>query len=303
MVIVNTKRWAQNLYERCLKEVDAESIFHLSTSLCPVHRKEILATVRQRLDNELAVLCISTQLIEAGVDVDFNSVIRFLAGLDSIAQAAGRCNRNGKHPVANVYVVNPQAESIDMLTDIKEGRDKALRIFSENKDSTLLDPTVMSQYFQYYFYDRARADLMSYPLTAQQAGRKDSLLNLLGDNSKNIGRDKKGIKLQQSFKTAGKAFKAIDAPTSAVIVQYGKGRELVAELCGEFEPSKAYKLLQQAQQYSVNVFPNVWQKLKEADAVIAVQEGEEIYYLDERFYSKEFGLSTEIVEEMDAQIL
>ena len=301
LVIVNTKVWAQNLYERCVQEVDVESVFHLSTSLCPVHRKEILAIVRQRLDDELPVLCISTQLIEAGVDVDFNSVIRFLAGLDSIAQAAGRCNRNGKKPIANVYVVNPQEENIDMLTDIKEGRDKALRIFSEYKDASLLDPTVMSKYFEYYFYDRA--DSMSYPLTAEQAGRKDCLLNLLSDNSKNIGRDKKGIKLQQSFKTAGKAFKAIDAPTNAVIVQYGKGRELVAELCGEFEPSKAYQLLQQAQQYSVNVFPNIWQKLKEADAVIPVQAGEEIYYLDERFYSKCFGLSTEIVEEMDAQIL
>lgn len=112
LVIVNTKKWAQKLYERCFNEVDEESLFHLSTSLCPAHRKEILATVRQRLDQGLPVLCISTQLIEAGVDVDFNSVIRFLAGLDSIAQAAGRCNRNGNLPTAQVFVVNPKEETI-----------------------------------------------------------------------------------------------------------------------------------------------------------------------------------------------
>ncbi len=213
LIIVNTKKWAQKLYELCQAEMDDQSVFHLSTSLCPAHRKKILGNVRQRLDDKLPVLCISTQLIEAGVDVDFNAVIRFLAGLDSIAQAAGRCNRNGNLPTAQVFVVNPKDENIDMLEDIKEGRDKTLRIFSENKDENLLDPDVMSQYFFYYFYDRAK--LMTYPLTAEQAGRKDTLLNLLSDNRLNAGRDGAGVKLQQSFKTAGRAFKAINAPTQA----------------------------------------------------------------------------------------
>lgn len=133
LVVVNTKKWARKLYERCADELDEGTIFHLSTSLCPAHRKEIFAKVRKRLDEELPVLCISTQLIEAGVDVDFNSVIRFLAGLDSIAQAAGRCNRNGNLPTAEVFVVNPQEEQINMLKDIEIGRDKALRIFQKQR--------------------------------------------------------------------------------------------------------------------------------------------------------------------------
>ncbi|XCN73173.1 MAG: hypothetical protein Q3M24_23380 [Candidatus Electrothrix aestuarii] len=294
---MNTKKWAQKLYERCANKVREESIFHLSTSLCPAHRKEILAEVRKRLDKSLPVLCISTQLIEAGVDVDFNSVIRFLAGLDSIAQAAGRCNRNGNLPTAEVIVVNPEEEQIDMLEDIKIGRDKALRIFSEAKDGDLLDPEVMSRYFKYYFYDRA--DIMSYPLNEKQAGRKDTLLSLLGDNALNTGRTANSIMLQQSFKTAGQVFKAIDAPTQAVIVPYGKGKQIIGELCAEYEPSKAYDLLQQAQQYSVNVFPNIWRKLKEAQAVYPVQPGEEIYCLDKKYYSDNFGLSTEVVSLMD----
>ncbi|MCK5542680.1 MAG: CRISPR-associated helicase Cas3' [Desulfobacterales bacterium] len=299
LIIVNTKKWAQKLYELCQNGVDDHSIFHLSTSLCPAHRKKILTLVRQRLDAGLPVLCISTQLIEAGVDVDFNSVIRFLAGLDSIAQAAGRCNRNGNLSMAQVFVVNPQDEAIDMLDDIKEGRDKALRIFSENKDGNLLNPDVMNQYFSYYFYDRAQ--LMTYPLTEKQAGRQDTLLSLLSDNSRNVGRSKQGINLQQSFKTAGRAFKAIDAPTQAVIVPYGKGRDIIGELCADFEPAKAWKLIKQAQQYSVNVFPNAWRKLQDADAVTSIQ-GEEIYFLDERFYSNDFGLATEIVSNMDTPI-
>ncbi|HDH00798.1 MAG TPA: CRISPR-associated helicase/endonuclease Cas3, partial [Nitrospirae bacterium] len=301
LVIVNTKKWAKKLYDRCINSVDADSLFHLSTSLCPVHRKEVFNTVRQRLDDELPVLCISTQLIEAGVDVDFNSVIRFLAGLDSIAQAAGRCNRNGNLDMAQVYVVNPQDEAIDMLPDIKEGREKALRIFSEKDETELLDPEVMSLYFSYYFYERA--NLMSYPLTEKQAGRKDSLLSLLSDNHLNIGIEKNAIKLQQSFKTAGKAFKAIDSPTQAVIVPYGdKGKEIIAGLCADFEPAKAFKLLKEAQKYSVNVFPNVWRKLIDAEAVKPVQKGEGIYFLEERFYSENFGLSTEVVSKMDTKI-
>lgn len=302
LVIVNTKKWARKLYDLCFGGVEEDSLFHLSTSLCPAHRKKIFNTVRQRLDDELPVLCISTQLIEAGVDVDFNSVIRFLAGLDSIAQAAGRCNRNGNLDMAQVYVVNPQDETIDMLHDIKEGREKAMRIFSEKDETELLDPEVMSLYFSYYFYERA--NIMAYPLTEQQAGRRDTLLSLLGNNGRNIGMEKNAIKLQQSFKTAGKAFKAIASPTQAVIVPYGdKGKEIIAGLCADFEPAKAFQLLKEAQKYSVNVFPNTWRQLQKAGAVRPVQEGEGIYYLDERYYSKDFGLSTDEVSKMDTQII
>ena len=80
--------------------------------------------MRARLADGLPVLCFSTQLIEAGVDIDFASVIRFLAGLDSIAQAAGRCNRNGRLDTATVHVVNPAQETIDQLIDIKVGQGK-----------------------------------------------------------------------------------------------------------------------------------------------------------------------------------
>ena len=300
LVIVNTKKWAQQLYELCGEKVDEGSLFHLSTSLCPAHRKTILDQVRQRLDDGLPVLCISTQLIEAGVDVDFASVIRFLAGLDSIAQAAGRCNRNKLLPQATVHVVNPQQESIDMLHDIKEGRDKALRILTEKKDADLLDPDVMNLYFSYYFY--SRAEKMDYPVTANQAGRKDSLLNLLSNNHLNIALTKP-LQLRQSFKTAGKIFKAINAPTEAVIVPYGEGEEIIADLCAAPEPAKAYKLLKRAQKFSVNVFPNVWQKLKENRAVIPVQKGEEIYCLHKQHYSDAFGLSIEEVSNLEAKII
>jgi CRISPR-associated endonuclease/helicase Cas3 len=145
---------------------------------------------------------------------------------------------------------------------------------------------------------------MVYPLAATEVGRdNDSLLNLLSHNPMNIGRTQGTVRLQQSFKTAGQAFQAIDVPTRAVIVQYGRGKEIVAELCASFIPAKAYHLLRQAQQYSVNVFSSDWQKLCEAKAIIPIQKGVDIFYLDEQYYCDKFGLSTEPVKEMETIIV
>jgi len=304
LIIVNTKAWAQQLYQTLQSDFEGnkEAIFQLSTSLCPAHRKAILANVRQRLEKDQPVLCISTQLIEAGVDVDFASVIRFLAGLDSIAQAAGRCNRNGLRETATVHVVNPHEEKIDLLKDIKVGRDKALRVLGEGYDN-FLAPDAMQQYFNYYFYDRA--DDMSYSVSSKKLERDDSLLNLLSSNTNNVGRNNNSRLLQQSFMTAGKVFKTIDSPTQAVIVPYGEeGNNLIAELgrvAKEFDVKTYRKLLKQAQKYSVNVFPNVWKRLQEEKAVHEIQPGEGVYWLDEKYYNDDFGLSDKPCNKMSMQ--
>ena len=293
LIIVNTKAWAQQLFQSLQAQVEEQSLFQLSTSLCPAHRKAILAEVRERLEQGLPVLCISTQLIEAGVDVDFASVIRFLAGLDSIAQAAGRCNRNGIRQTATVHIVNPNEEKIDLLKEIKVGREKAQRVFDEGfKD--LLAPEAIKQYFYYYFFDPERAKEMTYPISKKQLGRDDNLLNLLSNNSNNIGKNAPML-LKQSFMTAGKMFKSIDSPTQAVIVPFDdEARYLIAELCRvaiEFDVKTYRQLLKQAQKYSVNVFPNVWKRLQNENAVHEIQPGEAIYFLDEQYYSEQFGLS------------
>ncbi len=292
LVIVNTKAWARKLYQSLEPNVEQGAIFQLSTSLCPAHRKEIFSQIRHRLDKCLPVLCISTQLIEAGVDVDFATVIRFLAGLDSIAQAAGRCNRNGSREMASVHVINPDQESIDLLADIKVGRDKARRVLEENFDD-LLAPDAIRRYFEYYFFDRS--DEMVYPIKDKSLGLNDSLLNLLANNPNNVGKNNNRHLLKQSFMTAGKAFKAIDSPTQAVIVPYGKeGADLIAGLCGvaiDFDVKKYRQLLKQAQKYSINIFPNVWKRLLVEHAVHEIQPGESIYYLDKKYYSDEFGMS------------
>ena len=140
---------------------------------------------------------------------------------------------------------------------------------------------------------------MDYPLTAKQAGRSDSLLNLLSINGKNTVVTGPW-QLRQSFKTAAANFKAIDAPIQAVIVPYNdEARELITELCGlskEFDAARYRNGLRRGQRFSVNIFPTVWRKLRDqAQAVHEIHQGEGVYYLDERYYSPEFGLSTEMV--------
>ena len=304
LFIVNTKKWAQELYQYCQRQnVPPEALFHLSTNQCAAHRKAIFDTIKARLENKEPVICISTQLIEAGVDISMACVIRALSGLDSIAQAAGRCNRHGeKEGKGQVWVLNLQEQDFTrILPDIQSGKNHAERVFRDFAGQDILQPEAMKRYFEYYFYQRS--DEMLYSVKNSATG---SLLDWLSDNKNNPGgnininnrRTGKIQLLMQSFKSAGRAFQAIDAPTHAVIVPYGEGAELIAKLCGEWDPKEMYDAKKKAQRYSVNVFPNVWDKLQKENALYETIEGSGIYYLNERYYNDEFGLSLDETNEM-----
>jgi CRISPR-associated endonuclease/helicase Cas3 len=248
---------------------------------------------------EKPLVCVSTQLIEAGVDIDFGSVIRSIAGLDSITQAAGRCNRNSKKPTGKVIVVNPLDEHLGRLKDISEGRNCAERVLQdfaehpERFDHDILGVEAMRWFYENYFFRRANE--MDYPLPAG-----DSLLTMLADNAGAASeyRRKHGawpaIPFRQAFMTAARAFKAIDAPTQGVIVPYGEGSELIKALSESFDVRKDRDLLRKAQPYTVNLFDSDMRKLREQGAIFSVQEGVDIYHLNPRYYDqKAFGLSLE----------
>ena len=310
LFIVNTKKWAQELYQYCQRQnVPPEALFHLSTNQCAAHRKAIFDTIKGRLDKEQPVICISTQLIEAGVDISMACVIRALSGLDSIAQAAGRCNRHGeKEGKGQVWVLNLQEQDFTrILPDIQAGKTHAERVFRDFTGQDILQPEAMKRYFEYYFYNRSNE--MVYPIN--EKAKKDGLLHWLSDNCFNRGAKFSGYLkndilrnrdlyplLMQSFKSAGRIFQVIDAPTHAVIVPYGEGAELIAKLCGEWDPKEMYDAKKKAQRYSVNVFPKVWDKLQKENALHETIEGSGIYYLNERYYNDEFGLSLDETSEM-----
>ena len=310
LFIVNTKKWAQELYQYCQRQnMPSESLFHLSTNQCAAHRKAIFDTIKARLKNGKPVICISTQLIEAGVDISMACVIRALGGLDSIAQAAGRCNRHGeKKGKGQVWVLNLQEQDFTrVLPDIAIGKDKAGTLFRKFKGEDILQPKAMSQYFELYFYNRS--DEMMYPIN--EKAKNNGLLHWLSDNCFNVGAKFKGhLKndilrkhdlyplLMQSFKSAGRIFQVIDAPTRSVIVPYGKGKEYINTLCGTWDVKEMSEAKKKAQRYSVNVFPKVWDKLQEKKALHEAIKGSGIYYLDECHYTNEFGLSLDKIGDM-----
>jgi len=301
LIIVNTKRNAQAVFAACQNKSDIP-VFHLSTDLCPSHRTDVFNRIRNLLDNNQPVICISTQLIEAGVDIDFGTVIRFIAGLDSIAQAAGRCNRHGKRHLGSVFVINPREENIDSMHDIKLGRDVSVRIINEVENLSaglqkdLLHPDVMERYFQYYFYSRAGE--MSYPI---DIGHNDSLLNLLSLNSSSVNEfvrinDKRpGIFFNQAFQTAGHNFKAIEDFTRGIVIPYSdEGKGVVADLFSQYATERRFDILRRAQRFSVNAFPNTIKKLLEQKALREVPDIGVLVLDDPRYYDLEYGLSTEL---------
>ncbi|HEY9166453.1 MAG TPA: CRISPR-associated helicase Cas3' [Candidatus Kryptonia bacterium] len=315
LIVVNTKTSAKNLYQQ-FKSANIKDIFHLSTDMCPEHRLNVLNNIKERLKNNQATICVSTQLIEAGVDIDFGSVIRYLAGLDSIAQSAGRCNRHGlRTKYGNVFIINPQDENLNRLEEIRIAAEDAQRVLGEFKESPerfkndILSPAAMEQYYKYYFFDRR--DKMNYPVPSKSpVGREDNLFDLLSTNPKSVQENQRThdtpltISLWQSFQTASKAFRAIDSPTMGVIVPYGEeGKQIINELCSTSEVDKEYKLLKRAQRFSVNVYENIFSNLTKDGIIKEAQAGIGIFYLDYQYYSSEFGLSSQIVNEMETYIV
>lgn len=295
LFVVNTKCWAYDLYRYCQNQaVPQEALFHLSTHQCAMHRKALLEKIRERLKQKLPVLCISTQLIEAGVDISVQCVIRALAGLDSIAQAAGRCNRHGELEKGFVYVLNLQEPDFSkILPEIKLGQDKASETIRLYPNYDILHPETIQEYFKRYFYNRK--DEMTYRIKKSDSG---NLLDWLSDNSRNVFSEKNNWRrqnrqfplLMQSFKSAGQAFKVIDAPTQALIVPYGEGKDLIAKLCGEYDAQEFNQYLAKAQRYSVNVFPHIFEKLMKSNGLQEISDTG-IFYLHEQFYHDEYGLS------------
>ncbi|BBB49041.1 CRISPR-associated helicase Cas3' [Pelolinea submarina] len=313
LVVVNTRKSARLLFQKIFDK-GISNIFHLSTNMCAAHRLNVLNRIKGFLDCDQPIICVSTQLIEAGVDIDFGSVIRYLAGMDSITQAAGRCNRNGKREFGNVWIINPENENLERLWDIRIGADNAIRVLDEYKnnpkafDEDPLGLKIMRRFYEYYFY--SRKDEMKYNFGKKSiVGRNDDLFNLLALNRvsteeyERINHSAPDTLLRQSFHTATEAFRTIDSAGQGVIVPYGdEGNRIITDLCGSFESRYQYQLLRKAQRYSVNLFPNEFKQMAKNNAIVETRKDSGIFYLDEQYYSELFGWSTETENQMNLYI-
>lgn len=239
LCIVGTKPQAQAVFT-LLQE--REGAFHLSTNMYPEHRRRVLGTIRQRLADRLPCRVVSTSLIEAGVDVDFPVVYRAMAGLDSIAQAAGRCNREGGLPEpGQVVVYEPEKPPrIPWMQRCASRAQEALRTLPE------ADPLGLKAIRRYFrlLYD------------VQELDRKDIFKRLRGQ----VDRD-----MVFKFREIAHDFRFIDDEGTALVIPMGpEVEELVRQLrfCEFPRP-----VLRKLQQYSVTVRHRELEELRSAGAV------------------------------------
>ncbi len=306
LVILNTKRAARKLYRRVcetnqsLPEQEKCIIFHLSTSMCPAHRIQVLDELRGLLGHH-RVICVSTKLIEAGVNISAECVIRALSGLDSIAQAAGRCNRHGEVRCRNAYIVNMKDENLSMLPDMQEGQNCTERILEEFKqdahslDHDLLSVRAMNQYYQYYFYSQENKGIMDYQLPKLSTNIYDLLSGNTEAQKAYFGKtgERPAAALKQAFQTAGEHFQVIDNNTTAVLVPYDNaGSQLVADINGSCSLEQLKNCLGRAQQYSVNLFSQDLRYLESKHAVYLLKNGG-VLALNPQYYDKSLGVVTE----------
>ncbi len=293
LLIVNTKAAAKALYQR-LRNTENASVFHLSTNMCPAHRRSCIRKMKEQLESHSPVICVTTQLIEAGVDISFGCVVRSLAGMDNAVQAAGRCNRHGENEtICPVYMLYLWEEKLGSLAEIKHAANISREIADETED--LDDVHLLVQYFR-KLYNTERNKLR-YPLP-ENTDR--DLINLLSLNAGWVDK-KKHPHLKfcgQAFKKAGGFFEVIDSNTSAVIVPYdAEAKELIADLCSEQDPKRIAELLRRAQKYCVNVYAGMAYQLEQETAMDEISCGKRedctVKILKEHFYNKDFGLTTE----------
>ena len=243
MCIVNRRKTAQEIYQSLPKD----GSYCLTTLLYPAHRKQLLQQIRTRLQDGLPCRVVSTSLIEAGVDVDFPVVYREEAGLDSILQAAGRCNREGKRKAEESPVFVFQLQNLTAPTMIKTNISTARSIFAKFNDPTSLE--AIEEYFLFY----------------RQLKGSDAL-------------DAKGIlPLFQSitslgifpFATVSEQFHLIESPTTSVYIPLGEAKALIDQLqSGNYSRSLFRKL----GQYAVPVYPDHLQKLTNAGAIQKISD-------------------------------
>lgn len=257
LCIVNTRKDAKEIYSRLPKD---GICLHLSRMMCPDHVMETIDRIKSALKDpsNTIIRVVATQLIEAGVDIDFPFVFRQEAGLDSILQAAGRCNREGKLEMGKAFVFGFQKPlPPGFMTQTNNAR------IGMGKDHDWFSPEAMEAYFRQLY---SRVDSFD----------KASIKDLL-------------YKPEMQFETAASEFQLIDDNTTAVIVNWKNSMDLVERLKRE---GVTYSLMKALSHYSVNVRNNDLKKLTDAGAVEEVLEG--VYVVgDPIFYDKEVGLVTE----------
>ena len=280
LCIVNTRAHARALFDQIATLPGAR---HLTTLMCAAHRREVLRQIRDDLTNERPVRLVATSLIEAGVDVDFAEVWRAKAGLDSIAQAAGRCNREGKMPEMGRVVV---FESADHKTP------RAFRAFVQAAEAPLNMPDplgldAVQRYFQELYFNKG-----AERLDALMIGDLPGVLRAVATGGMDF-----------PFASIANSFKLIDEAMRSVIVDWRGGAEKALEAL-RHSPVPPRETLRTLQRFTVPVPEAMWQALRKSGAVQPVSDayGERFTVLHSAgLYDEKIGLLIDNPQERSAE--
>lgn len=290
LLIVNTKSSALKMFELMKAKCDANTeIIHLSTNMCPQHRRDKIKLIRKLLFEKKPVICITTQLIEAGVDISFRCVVRSCAGLDNAVQAAGRCNRHGEAgKICPVYLIKLRDEKLLSLREISVSKGITEHMIDSGRFDDLQSVDTISKYFRILY--NAEKDKLSYNLTDND--KPSTMIDLLSLNKERYDVSKKTSDplCSQAFATAGRLFGVIDSNTIDVIVPYNSDAENIINSLNK--PYQSYRqLLKSAQKYIVSVYSGTEKKLLENNAIYVTQSG--AIALDKMFYDDIIGVNLE----------
>ena len=254
LVVMNTKPSAVKLCAELKERLDGDvRLFCLTTRLCAAHRRALIAELEGLLNDKNArVVCVSTQLIEAGVDLSFDCAVRSLAGLVSAVQVAGRCNRHGELGLGTLYLVDCIDENLSRLEEIDEAKKvckELLLLMPEGTD--WMSPAAMDRYYDLLYSERRSLNEMKYN-SKDDSGLAISLVDLLSLNKQGMtaragagaGEKLPRHSLCQAFGTAEAAFRAIEDNGTSVLVPYGGGKELIEKLLSGNPPAAVFRELE-----------------------------------------------------------
>jgi CRISPR-associated endonuclease/helicase Cas3 len=255
LAITHLKKDAQALWQ-AVARLDGEAL-HLSAAMCPEHRSQVLKTVKERLKAGRRCRLVSTQVVEAGVDIDFPVVFRAMAGLESLAQSAGRCNREGSLPTGHFFVYRAPTQPPKSL---RLHQDVAQTMLAGTPELDIFVPETFRDYFDRLYSHR---DLDLHRIQPMRAGLR--------------------------FQETAETFRMIEQTSNTVFVPFDSRSKDALHALRFAGPSQ--ERLRALQRYGVSVYPNQFQSLQAEGAVEEIHPG--LWALcSDLHYDKSLGLRT-----------
>lgn len=276
LCVVNSRRHAHVLYELARSEIGG-NVYHLSTLMTAMHRRETLATIKEKLENEEKILVISTSLIEAGVDIDFPVVMRSIAGVDSIIQAGGRANREGKLDTGKVVIFEPTSEEGKIPKSIQGFVSITKELIASLKEKAF-ELEGIKMYFEMLYKSSSSDELLDSKHILDE-------FNIQGDYFK------------LNFETVASKYKIIEDNTKSIVINNkDEIKQLVEEMRqGIFNQETVRKV----QQYSVSIYENEYQKLLKENVLEVLRSGYVILN-NKNYYNEDIGLDIYTKENKNA---